>query len=112
MMNGETFRARRGWAMETISTEAIAGSLRALGGEILSKVEERLVLLTLVSFIAGILLARVSPSVGKAITSSVSGFMEAYDRVAPLTCFVIIAPVLADPDLREVVKRDLLADAS
>ena len=96
MMNLKRCRVRRRWARETISTEAIVRSLRALGGEILSKVEKYLVVLTLVSFIVGILLARVSPSFGKAIASGVSGFMDAYDRVAPLTIFVIIAPALAE----------------
>jgi len=96
MMNLKTCRARQRWAIETITTQTIVRLLQALGGEILSKVEERLVLVTLVSFITGMLLARVSPSFGKAITSSVSGFMDAYDRVAPLTVFVIIAPALAE----------------
>lgn len=96
MMNLKRCRAGRRWAIETVSAQAIVRHLQALGGEILSKVEERLVLLTLASFIAGMFLARVSPSFGKAITSGVSGFMDAYDTVGPLTVFVIIAPALAE----------------
>lgn len=64
--------------------------------EILGKFEKWLIVPTVVSFIVGILLARISPSFGNAIASGVSGFLDAYDRVAPLTVFVIIAPALAE----------------
>ncbi|MBF0505688.1 MAG: cation:dicarboxylase symporter family transporter [Nitrospirae bacterium] len=62
---------------------------------ILDNLERYLPLLSILSFISGIVSARYFPSVGYKVTSGMSGFIDFYEYIAPFIIYFILAPSIA-----------------
>lgn len=61
---------------------------------VLDRLEKYIVVLTVFSFIAGILVASLSKNFVSIVNSIVSGFIDLYGYLAPLAIFIILAPSL------------------